>query len=83
MSQEITVAGITTCDRPEKPTILVDRIHRDDDLEIHVREVACEGLRLIDIREYIPSRGVYGHGIMFPKNLTEQVHAGIEQVTQR
>lgn len=47
---------------------LVKRIKRKEDLEIHVREIEIRDLQFIDIREFIPSRNFYGHGIIFPRS---------------
>ena len=47
---------------------VIRRIKRKEDLEIHVREVEIKDLQFIDIREFIPSRNFYGHGIIFPRS---------------
>lgn len=74
---------MTTTETVIKNATLVERITRDDDLEIHIREIEFDGLALVDVREYIPSRELYGHGIMFPESLTETLHGALGSVMER
>lgn len=44
------------------------------DLEIRISEVSEPGYeRYIDVREYVPSTGVYGRGILLPASTVNQV----------
>jgi len=67
----------------KKTTELLSTVPRDNDLEIRVREIEFNGLRLVDVREYIPSRERFGHGITFPKALTEDVYEALGLVLER
>jgi hypothetical protein len=39
-----------------------------DDLEVHLCKARLDGVTVIDIRDYIPSLGVYGRGTTLPWN---------------
>ena len=39
-----------------------------EDLEVHVCRARIDGVKVLDIREYVPSTGVYGRGTTLPWN---------------
>lgn len=56
---------------------------RRDDLEVHVCAITLEGVpdgdpdRYVEIREFIPSIGDYGRGILVPNALAESLATAI------
>lgn len=54
---------------------VVAEITKAPDLRAHVRVVEVEGMRVVEIRDYIPSLGEYGRGYWVP--LTEAAVYGI------
>jgi hypothetical protein len=47
---------------------VVQTIAKATDLECRVRIVEVEGVRVIELRDYIPSLDEYGRGYWFPLN---------------
>lgn len=47
---------------------VVQTIRKATDLECRVRFVEVEGVRVIELRDYIPSLDEYGRGYWFPLN---------------
>jgi len=47
---------------------VVQTIPKATDLECHVRIVDVEGVRVIELRDFIPSLEEYGRGYWFPLN---------------
>ena len=44
---------------------IIVEIPRDEDLELHVKVSVIEDETLINVREYVPSRNLYGRGLLF------------------
>jgi len=56
------------------------RIPREgQDLEIVVRQIHMDEDVLTDFREYIPSRGVYGHGILVPQSVLDALVGALQE----
>lgn len=47
-------------------TRVVSVITKAPDLECHIRIVDVEGVRVVELRDYIPSLGEYGRGYWMP-----------------
>lgn len=59
---------------PAKASVLGDVI-KAPDLRMHVRVVEVDGMRVAELRDYIPSLGEYGRGYWIP--LTESAIYGV------
>jgi hypothetical protein len=44
------------------------RVVKADDLEVHTCKAMLDGVTVLDIRDYIPSTGLYGRGTTLPWN---------------
>lgn len=49
------------------------------DLEIHVAKITVEELPYVDVREYVPSLGQYGRGILLPKHMAVEISSAIAE----
>ena len=58
---------------------VVDVFHRRHDLEIHVARIIVEDLSYVDVREYVPSLGQYGRGILLPVSQATDIAKAIEE----
>ncbi len=44
------------------------KVVKADDLEVHTCEAKMGGVTVLDIRDYVPSTGLYGRGTTLPWN---------------
>lgn len=84
--------GLFSCqfDQEESPLSFTKfgktkKIPRSKDVELHVRQVTLlpdsdDSRPYIEIREYIKTTGIYGHGIVIPLGLVDQVVAAVESL---
>lgn len=47
---------------------ILGKVVKADDLEVHTCMASLEGVTVLDIREYVPSTGMYGRGTTLPWN---------------
>lgn len=45
---------------------VVQTVHKAPDLECHMRVVEVEGVKVVELRDYIPSLDTYGRGYWLP-----------------
>lgn len=57
-------------------------LNRRHDLDIHVSRVVVEDLSYVDVREFIPSLGQYGRGILLPVSRAAEVAEAISKAVQ-
>lgn len=62
-------------------TRVVQTIPKAADLECHMRVVEIEGVRVVEMRDYIPSLKTYGRGYWVPLR-TDEVFALINGLTE-
>lgn len=48
--------------------VILGRVTKADDLEVHTCKATMAGVTVLDIREYVPSLGTYGRGTTLPWN---------------
>lgn len=46
--------------------VVLSRIPKADDLEVHVSKATLNGVVVIDVRDYVPSLKKYGRGTTLP-----------------
>lgn len=56
-------------------------VNKAPDLECHLRVVEVEGVKVIELRDYIPSLSTYGRGYWIPLN-PEEVFSLINGLTE-
>lgn len=60
---------------------------RNDHVDIHVRTVTLNAdspsnaVEMIDIREFIKSGEIYGHGLVIPRNEVKDLKVALDRVT--
>jgi hypothetical protein len=66
-------------------THVIQSIAKAQDLDCHVRTVEYDGVRLVELRDYIPSLDTYGRGYWMPlteTNVEALMHALSELASQ-
>ena len=48
--------------------IVLARVAKADDLEVHTCMATLEGVTVLDVRDFVPSTGTYGRGTTMPWN---------------
>lgn len=56
-------------------------VQKADDLEVHLCRATLDGVTVLDIRDFVPSTGLYGRGTTLPWN-TESLKAAKAGVVQ-
>ena len=66
-------------------TTVVQSIPKAPDLECHIRIVEVEGVKVVELRDYIPSLESYGRGYWIPLRSEELFSAinGLTEVARR
>ena len=62
---------------------------RNEDVDIHVREVTLNAdgpeekqVQSVEIREYIKSGEVYGHGLVLPAHCVRDLRVALDRISQ-
>ena len=53
------------------------RLYKSRDVETHVREIFVQGVRAVELRDYIPSSDRYGRGYWVPEEMRKDVAAAL------
>lgn len=66
------------------------KIPRSDHVEIHVRKVVLNPdlpeerqVKMVEIREYIVSGGIYGHGVIIPEREVADLRVALDRLVPR
>lgn len=60
---------------------VIQTVPKTGDLETHLRVVEVEGVRVVELRDYVPSLGEYGRGYWLPLN-TDSIFSLINGLTE-
>lgn len=47
---------------------VLGKVTKSEDLEVHTCRATLDGVTVLDIREFVPSLGIYGRGTTLPWN---------------
>lgn len=53
--------------------------HKTGDLEVHLSRLSIADETFLDVREYVPSRKMYGRGLTLPENLVPDLEVTLQQ----
>jgi len=62
-------------------TVVIAVLPKAPDLEMHVREIDIDSVRLVEFRDFIPSLREYGRGYWFPKT-SDSIYGLINALTE-
>jgi len=60
---------------------MVGAVNKAPDLECHVRVVEVENVKVVELRDFIPSLGEYGRGYWMPLN-EEAIYGVVSLLTE-
>lgn len=66
--------------KPAKISV-IQTVTKGTDLECHLRIVDVEGVKVVELRDFIPSLGEYGRGYWIPLN-TEDIFSLVNGLTE-
>lgn len=59
---------------------VMKKLRKGPDLELHIKLTWIDGLEFVNIRNYVPSAGEYGKGVLFPSSMLESVHEELGRI---